>query len=57
MSFLEIIIKLLMVKTLLIKSLADNGTKEIILLGQNVSSYKDDKVIRRNLAKLIKKNC
>ena len=35
-----------------IKSLADNGTKEIILLGQNVSSYKDDKV---TLAKLIKK--
>ena len=35
-----------------IKSLADNGTKEIILLGQNVSSYKDDEV---TLAKLIKK--
>ena len=35
-----------------VKSLADNGTKEIVLLGQNVSSYYDNNV---NLAKLIKK--
>ena len=34
------------------KSLSDNGTKEIILLGQNVSSYNDNGV---SLAKLIKK--
>ena len=35
-----------------VKSLSDNGTKEIILLGQNVSSYNDNGV---TLAKLIKK--
>ncbi|MAK12728.1 MAG: tRNA (N6-isopentenyl adenosine(37)-C2)-methylthiotransferase MiaB [Candidatus Pelagibacter sp.] len=35
-----------------IKSLTENGTKEIILLGQNVSAYKDENV---TLAKLIKK--
>ena len=34
------------------KSLSDNGAKEIILLGQNVSSYNDNGV---SLAKLIKK--
>ena len=34
------------------KSLADNGTKEIVLLGQNVSSYNNKDV---SLAKLIKK--
>ena len=35
-----------------IKSLSDHGTKEIILLGQNVSSYLNNNI---NLAKLIKK--
>ena len=35
-----------------IKALADNGTKEIVLLGQNVSSYNDSNI---SLAKLIKK--
>ena len=35
-----------------VKSLADKGTKEIILLGQNVSSYNDNNI---SLAKLIKK--
>ena len=35
-----------------VKSLSDNGTKEIILLGQNVSSYNHNGV---SLAKLIKK--
>ena len=34
-----------------IKLLADNGTREIILLGQNVSAYQDEQV---SLAKLIK---
>ena len=34
------------------KSLSDNGTKEIVLLGQNVSSYNHNDV---SLAKLIKK--
>ena len=37
-----------------VKFLADQGTKEIILLGQNVSAYKDNEI---NLAKLIKKIC
>ena len=35
-----------------ILSLIDHGTKEIILLGQNVSAYKDNEI---SLAKLIKK--
>jgi tRNA-2-methylthio-N6-dimethylallyladenosine synthase len=35
-----------------ILSLTDHGTKEIILLGQNVSAYKDNEI---SLAKLIKK--
>ena len=35
-----------------IKSLGDQGTREIILLGQNVSAYKDDEI---SIAKLIKK--
>lgn len=34
-----------------IKLLADNGTREIILLGQNVSAYQDEQI---SLAKLIK---
>jgi tRNA-2-methylthio-N6-dimethylallyladenosine synthase len=34
--------------------LADQGTKEIILLGQNVSAYNDNEI---TLAKLIKKIC
>ena len=37
-----------------VKLLADQGTKEIILLGQNVSAYKNNEI---NLAKLIKKIC
>ena len=36
-----------------ILSLTDNGTKEIVLLGQNVSAYKNNDI---SLAKLIKKN-
>ena len=37
-----------------VKLLADQGTKEIILLGQNVSAYNDNEI---TLAKLIKKIC
>ena len=37
-----------------VKLLADQGTKEIILLGQNVSAYKNNEI---TLAKLIKKIC
>jgi tRNA-2-methylthio-N6-dimethylallyladenosine synthase len=37
-----------------VRLLADQGTKEIILLGQNVSAYNDNEI---TLAKLIKKIC